>query len=100
MAQVQVAWQSVSTVQLTGLAWQRPGKDETVVQETGVATPASTSAGTGVGTEPLPPPVPAEAEPPPELAVPVPPEHMPVTVGWQVKVSPQSVSTLHGNSYL
>jgi hypothetical protein len=74
----------------------------TVVQVTGVAVPASTSDGKGVGTPPvsLPPSTPAEAVPVPPVATPVEPEHIPEVVGWQVKLSPQSVSALQGSSYL
>jgi hypothetical protein len=97
--QVQADGQSASAVQIETLAWQYPGKEVIVVQVTGADAPASMSAGAGTGPVPVAPPAPAEAPPLPAVAVALPPEHMPISLGLQVKPSPQSASTLHGSSH-
>jgi hypothetical protein len=109
-AQVQVARQSASLVQVVTFTWLVPGYEVEVVQ-TGVlpALPSGSAGGSGTGTvsPPDPPPVPDAALPPadPGAADPVPgepgvdPEHVVVPTGWQTNPSPQSASRLHGNCH-
>jgi len=106
VTQVQSGGQSASMEQVLTFNWQVPGNEVEVVQTGWLAVPASAVAvgGTGGISAPEAPPVP-EVDPP--LAFPVPavpppvapgldPEHVPRTVGWQTKPSPQSPSALHG----
>jgi hypothetical protein len=108
-AQVQVARQSASLVQVVSFTWQVPGYEVEVVQ-IGVllVPPSGITGGSGSGTPspPDPPPVPDAAPPPadPGAADPVPgllgadAEHVVMLMGWQTNPSPQSASRLHGNS--
>jgi hypothetical protein len=69
-----------------------------VVQVTVGAGPASMGIGAAMSLPPAAPPVPSEAVPPPLAgAVPLEPEHVPISLGLQTKPAPQSASALHGS---
>jgi hypothetical protein len=62
-------------------------------------------SGAGLGgkaspPEPLPPPAPDDEVVEPLPALPDPPEHIPMVVGWHSKPSPQSASALQGSCHL
>jgi hypothetical protein len=98
-SQVQVAGQSREAAQTMTFGWQLPGKDVVVVHMDGGGTATSAAGAAAPLDEPLAPPEPPEVAVP-GVATPLLPEHAPMTVGMQLKRSPQSVSVLQGSCHL
>jgi hypothetical protein len=93
----QSAGQSASVAQLVAFGWHHPGNDVIVMH---IGADASAIAGGGSGSGGGDPAAASDGPTATPTPTPPPPEQAPVTLGAQVKPSPQSESMLQGSCHL